>query len=107
MDNLSNLSVDELAKLAAKALEEIDNRHADRLKEVKRQIHELAASIDYTVVLTKSKTGSKKKAVGTPAKAKYRNPNNPDATWSGRGKRPLWVVAHTSNGGEMEELEIK
>ena len=104
MNNLNNLSVDELAKLAANALEEIENRQAERIKEVKKQIQELAASIDYSVVLTKSK--SAKKIVGTPAKPKYRNPNNPTATWSGRGKRPLWVVSHTNNGGTMEELEI-
>lgn len=105
MDNLNNLSVDELAKLAAKALEEIDNRQAERVKEVKRQIQELAASIDYAVTLTKQK-GSAKKLVSTPAKPKYKNLSNPTQTWSGRGKRPLWVLAHTNSGGSMQDLEI-
>ncbi|NHX27966.1 H-NS histone family protein, partial [Escherichia coli] len=42
----------------------------------------------------------------TPAAPKYRNPENPDQTWSGRGRKPLWVVAHLDSGKAMEDLEI-
>jgi DNA-binding protein H-NS len=37
---------------------------------------------------------------------KYRNPQVPDVTWSGRGKTPKWVVKALSNGARKEGLLI-
>jgi DNA-binding protein H-NS len=41
-----------------------------------------------------------------PSGAKYRNPENPEQTWSGRGRRPQWVHEATANGRALAELEI-
>ena len=37
---------------------------------------------------------------------KYRNPERPSETWSGRGKQPRWVNAHLSSGRKVEDLLI-
>jgi DNA-binding protein H-NS len=37
---------------------------------------------------------------------KYRNPENPAETWSGKGKRPAWVEAALAGGKSLESLEI-
>ena len=38
---------------------------------------------------------------------KYRNPANPDQTWSGRGRKPRWLtVALTSVGAKLEDFVI-
>ncbi|MBF0629162.1 MAG: H-NS histone family protein [Magnetococcales bacterium] len=37
---------------------------------------------------------------------KYQDPIFPEQTWSGRGRRPKWVLDHLRAGGEMEELEV-
>ncbi|NOD34985.1 MULTISPECIES: H-NS family nucleoid-associated regulatory protein [unclassified Ruegeria] len=39
-------------------------------------------------------------------KAKYRNPSNPDQTWSGRGRKPQWVHDALNAGSDISELEI-
>ncbi|MBF0584404.1 MAG: H-NS histone family protein [Magnetococcales bacterium] len=44
------------------------------------------------------------KSAGIPFK--YQDPSNPERTWSGRGRKPVWVVAHLDAGGGIEELEI-
>jgi DNA-binding protein H-NS len=36
---------------------------------------------------------------------KYRNPQTSE-TWSGRGKRPLWLVAAMKSGRKIEEFRI-
>lgn len=36
---------------------------------------------------------------------KYRNPLTSE-TWSGRGKRPRWLVAAIKTGGKIEDFEI-
>jgi len=37
---------------------------------------------------------------------KYRNPDRPSETWSGRGKQPHWVGAQLQSGKEFDELLI-
>lgn len=37
---------------------------------------------------------------------KYANPNDPDATWTGRGRKPRWVQDALDGGKKLEELEI-
>jgi len=37
---------------------------------------------------------------------KYRNPENPAETWSGKGKRPSWMAALLAEGKSLESLEI-
>jgi DNA-binding protein H-NS len=37
---------------------------------------------------------------------RYRNPDNPAETWSGKGKRPAWVEAALAEGKSLESLEI-
>ena len=37
---------------------------------------------------------------------KYRNPNEPTETWSGRGKQPRWLTAALTMGHTIEEFVI-
>jgi DNA-binding protein H-NS len=38
------------------------------------------------------------------APQKYSNPENRDQTWSGRGRKPLWVVAALRAGKTLDDL---
>lgn len=46
-----------------------------------------------------------KKSAG-PAKAKYRDSDNPQNTWAGRGRKPRWLVAALENGRNLEDFAI-
>jgi DNA-binding protein H-NS len=37
---------------------------------------------------------------------KYSNPSAPEQTWSGRGKRPRWLVAALQSGHNLEEFRV-
>jgi DNA-binding protein H-NS len=37
---------------------------------------------------------------------KYRNPQTPSETWSGRGKQPRWLTAAIKTGRKIEEFKI-
>ena len=37
---------------------------------------------------------------------KYRNPERPSETWSGRGKQPRWVSEQLSTGKKIDDLLI-
>lgn len=38
---------------------------------------------------------------------RFRNPDNPSETWSGRGKTPRWVAELLSAGAVLEDLRIR
>ena len=42
-------------------------------------------------------------AVNAP---RYRNPDNPEQTWSGRGRRPRWVHDAEAAGRSLDDLRI-
>jgi DNA-binding protein H-NS len=41
-----------------------------------------------------------------PVVPKYRNPDDPDETWAGRGKRPRWLAEHLRSGKKIEDFKI-
>jgi DNA-binding protein H-NS len=38
---------------------------------------------------------------------KYRNPQMPSETWSGRGKQPRWLVAAIESGRKIDDFKIR
>ncbi|WP_133479677.1 H-NS family nucleoid-associated regulatory protein [Cognatilysobacter segetis] len=47
------------------------------------------------------------KMAGSKVAPKYRNPDNESETWSGRGKQPRWLQAHTSKGRVLDDFLIR
>lgn len=52
-------------------------------------------------------TGPKARKTMGKVAPKYRNTENAQETWTGRGKQPRWLAAHTSAGRKLEEFVIK
>ena len=52
----------------------------------------------------RKKTAAKR----APAKVapKYRNPDDPKVTWSGRGRKPKWIEAHLAEHGTLDAVAI-
>jgi len=58
-------------------------------------------------LMTQARRGRPGKAMSevVPGAApRYRNPDNPDQTWSGRGRRPRWVHEAEAAGRPLSEL---
>jgi DNA-binding protein H-NS len=101
--DLSKLSFEELQTLAQDVETELVSRREAEKGRVLQQMRELAGSIGMTV---EELLGREKGKVRAKAEAKYRHPDNPDLTWSGRGKRPLWVTEALNAGKSLEELAV-
>jgi DNA-binding protein H-NS len=41
-----------------------------------------------------------------PVQQKYRNPDRPSQTWSGRGKQPRWVSDLLKSGKNIDDIRI-
>ena len=38
---------------------------------------------------------------------KFRNPNDPSETWSGRGKTPRWMIEMIADGRSIDDFRIQ
>jgi len=105
--DLSKLSIPELEDLGKEIQTEIVNRKEAEKQRVLDQIRELAGSIGMTPEELLGRQ-SKTRAAGTAiVAAKYRNPDDPSQTWSGRGKRPAWVNDALAAGKTLDELAVE
>ncbi len=119
--DISKLTVAELEELIKSCNAQIESRKKTKKKELAKKFKELAKSegldvaeiVDDKPAVTRKRRGKKagsKKAVrkkrGKVA-PKYRNPANSRETWTGRGRKPAWVVAALDSGKKLQDLAIK
>lgn len=99
---LNTLSLDELKKLKRDVEKAITSFEERRLLDARKKLEDYAKEIgvDFGEI-----TGMKKaaKSVNPP---KYRHPENPSLTWTGRGRKPGWVVEALAAGKSLEEFAI-
>lgn len=100
--DLSKLSIEDMEALAKEIEIEITSRREAERERVLAQMRELAASIGTTPEDLFGRTGGR--VVEKVVAVKYRNPDNPALTWSGRGKRPQWVVEALAAGKTLDDL---
>ncbi|SDK22221.1 H-NS family nucleoid-associated regulatory protein [Aliiruegeria lutimaris] len=103
--DLNSLSRSELEALITNAKKALST-----LAERERQ-----AALDAAEEAARAHGFSLKELTGiAPAKAKtrgkvppkYRNPQDPSATWSGRGRKPQWINDAEAAGTDIAEFEI-
>ena len=105
MTDYQNLSESELQAVIDSAEKALKNKQANKRKDVIAQIKELAASIDVTVEIHENDKKSVRKGVKVPVK--YRHPEDPEKTWTGRGVKPTWLQTLLNDGHDHAEFEVK
>jgi DNA-binding protein H-NS len=98
--DLAELSLTELHDLIANAQQALSVKQKQARKAIIAEIHALAASVGITVVIQEEGKATRKVA------PKYRNPDQPTQTWSGRGVKPRWLAALVSEGHDPQEFLI-
>ena len=117
--NLDDYSVAELEKLIKQAERKLEKKRMEAVKSAQAEINKIAKDLGVSVDdLLKEKSKSRKKpparkaprkkkaAVRKPAKIKYRNPQDSSQTWTGRGKRPVWLRDALEKGAKLEDFEV-
>ena len=101
--DISNLSFTELVALKGDVENEIKRRESEEKSKAKKQIIELAKAYGLSVEEVLGKVGA---TVRKPVEAKYRHPENAELTWTGRGRKPVWVQELLAAGKTLEDLAI-
>ncbi len=105
--DLEKLSQAELDALIANAERQKKKMHRQKINDVRRNLTSLAKEAGYTIDELFGTGGRKTSSrTGTKVPPKYRNPANPDQTWTGRGKRPRWFNEALAKGRKEGDMRI-
>ena len=104
--NLGKLSERELMALKRGIENELRTSRTRAIAAATQELQDAARRIARKHGLTVSEVlGRKRSSRKAPVPAKYRNPNDPGQTWSGRGRQPAWFRAAMDEGRSAESLE--
>jgi len=96
---LEKMSLKELLSLEAKIKAAIDEKRVSERAEMKAKMEDMARASGFSV----AELFGGKRAKGSKGIAKYRNPKDPSQTWTGRGRRPTWMI---EAGGDPKRFLI-
>lgn len=110
--DLKNLTRQEI-RAAIKELQQADKEYEDNQfpyfqGKVKDFAFELAEElqIDPKAAWTRLTKGTSPKK-GTTLAKQYIDPNNPENSWAGRGRKPVWLMEYLNEGRSLEEFKVK
>lgn len=99
MIDYASLSFDELRTLHREVGALIAQRRHEALEKVREQVAVLGFSIE--------DLGLKKPKEKSAASTRYRDPEMPENTWSGRGKHPAWLREKLEQGRTLDEFQVQ
>lgn len=99
IDTMSREELTSLRQDIDKALSSLDDRRRSEARAAaEKAAREHGFSLD-DIVATRKKSGTKNPP-------KYRNPEDPRQTWSGRGRQPAWIKEAIKDGKDLESFAI-
>lgn len=102
--NYSELSVSELQEAINKAQNALDEKKDAEKATLKAEILELVKSRGFSMEELFGFEGKGKKKAKVAVT--HQDPKNPSHTWSGRGRKPKWLVEAIENGAKIEDFVI-
>ena len=118
MTDITKLAVEDLIEKPLKdllVLQERLNAAIERKKttektDLAKQLRELARAngfeLEDLVAVNVKKDRKPRENSGQKAEPKYRNPNNSEQMWSGRGLKPKWLQQLIDGGASLESFKI-
>lgn len=103
---LDELSRDELKALSKDIDKALVSEESRRKAKAREEIEALAREHGFTLDEFATGSGGKGKSSTVPQPPKYRHPENPELTWSGRGRQPAWFKEAIEGGASADDLLI-
>ena len=101
--DLNNLTIVDLKQLQKDVGKAIANFEFRKKSEAKAALQAQAKELGFTL---EELVGQPVANVRAKATQKYRNPENPNVTWSGRGRTPRWFIDALAAGKTQEALVV-
>ena len=100
--NLDNLDVDELRAVTENAQQLITQKQHQKLHDAYIQFEKIAKDSGSSIeeVLRAGESLEKKRSI------KYRNTEDTNETWTGRGRKPTWLIEALAAGKQLEDFTV-
>ena len=99
--DLARLDIDQLQNLVGNVQNEIASRAKQRRKDLRSELERRVTAEGYKMgdIFPELGNGAANGRQRRKMPAKFRNPQNPDETWTGIGRSPKWVQAIVAERG--------
>jgi DNA-binding protein H-NS len=102
INGLDKLSYAELLKLQGRIEAAITEKRVEDAAATKEQLRAMAEKAGFSLNDLFGKRGPKKGS----GQAKYRNAKDSSQTWTGRGRKPNWLVDAVKKGAKIDSFAI-
>jgi len=102
--DITGLEPEDLKVLRDAVDARLSTLEAERREAAFREMEEIARRNGLTKAQVAARFRGRRNGARGPAR--YRNPDNPAQTWSGRGRRPKWVAAQLERGRSLQDLAV-
>ncbi len=103
--DLKSMNFNQLGDLIKKAQSRQEELSREKASKLREKINALVKAEGLHLDDVLGRTAARGRARGK-LKPKFRNPADPNQTWSGRGKRPNWFRAAIDSGKKESDLLI-
>jgi DNA-binding protein H-NS len=105
--DLETMSVDDLWSLHEQISKILSARITSEKRELEKRLAVLNRGIEGADSSQSYNANGKARRKYPRVFPKYRNPQTPSETWSGRGKQPRWLAAAIKTGRKIEDFKIR
>ena len=102
INGLDKMSYAELLKLQERIEAAIAAKRVEGAAATKEQLRAMAEKAGFNLNELFGKRGGKR----GPSSVKYRNPKDTSQTWTGRGRKPNWLVDAVKKGAKLDAFKI-
>lgn len=104
--NYDKMSLKELLDHEARIAKAIVAARRNDLSQARQKVIAVAESLGYKIEELASSTRGPKRGNGAKVAVKFRNKDNPEETWTGRGRQPKWLSARLAKGAKLSDFAI-
>jgi len=102
--NLSKYTTQELYQLKKDVDKELKSRRRDDAKKAQKEMKAVAEKYGFNL---NELMGSQSQRGGrSAAQVRYQHPQDSSKTWSGRGRKPVWIKEWEATGRPLDELKV-
>ena len=101
-NGIDKMSYAELLKLEERIEAAIAAKRLEDAAATKEQLRAMAEKAGFSLNDLFGKRGSRKGS----GQAKYRNPKDHSQTWTGRGRKPNWLVDAVKKGAKLDSFTV-
>lgn len=105
-EDLMKFNRNDLSALQSALMKALSDSEVKAKKDAKAAIAAAAAEYGFSVAELFSDDGKSKAKGRGSISPKYVHPENPAQTWTGRGRKPLWLREQLDAGKRLEDFAI-